>query len=142
MENPADIPSRGLNAIELERDMTFWLEGPPWLKTQFELVDDSLAPLPEGCDQELRNKREVVLFCSAGECKSVIDVERFSTFNHLRRVMAQVMKFIRILRKAPQDEMVLSRDMELAHTATNMHLPIQALNKKGNFVSQEMRLQS
>uniref|UniRef100_A0A1X7V1E5 Integrase catalytic domain-containing protein n=1 Tax=Amphimedon queenslandica TaxID=400682 RepID=A0A1X7V1E5_AMPQE len=31
--------------------------------------------------------------------------------------MAQVVKFIRILQKGPQDEMVLSRDMKLAHTA-------------------------
>ena len=58
-ENPADIPSRGMTALELSKSC-LWLSGPNWLCTSLDLPDlemDTDTEVPEEWCQEMKSKK-------------------------------------------------------------------------------------
>ena len=52
IRNPADIPSRGVSATDLQRRMSMWLYGPPHSGKSMELEKAELATLPKECLME------------------------------------------------------------------------------------------
>ena len=122
VDNPANIPSRGLNPADFRREMSFWLEGPVWLRRQLCLEDERDQVVPEKCLEELRKAdKKVLVLCTATTTHqaTVVDVERFSTLKRLLRVIAQVFRFIRLSRRRPEtgeiDKRLTACDMESAH---------------------------
>ena len=115
VENPADMPSRGLTPMELEDRMEFWLQGPDWLKNPLPLEEEQGHPIPDECLEEVRHRenRTVSLLTASVpvDVTTIIDARKFSTFRRLLKVMSQVFRFIRLLRH--YHETRVSKEMSL-----------------------------
>jgi len=106
--NPADHPSRGLEAQKL-RDCTVWGKGPPFLKSCQEewpdLVDlppsdTAMAELTKTSAQDTH----VLASVASGSVLNLTDVincNRFSSFKELLRVTAHVLRFVERCRGSP-----------------------------------------
>ena len=99
--NPADIPSRGMAALELSSCL-MWKDGPPWLNTPI-IVSPLPEDMPDQCLTELMSTPQEtghsLLVTEPSTIGQIIDVERFSTKQRLFRTTAYVLKFPRLLRK-------------------------------------------
>ena len=100
-ENPADIPTRGLTPSEL-RVNRMWKDGPPWLKT---LIDVTMPPdeIPEMCVPEIKTTSQRVehslVVTQSSDVSQLIDIKRFGSIHKLYRTTANVLKFIKVLRR-------------------------------------------
>ena len=101
IQNPADIPSRGVSATELQGKMDLWLHGPQCLEGCTEPEKQVLETFPRECLMEMKSKdREKVTFSMVNSNRpTVVPCEDYSTLQRLLRVTAYVLKFIRIIRK-------------------------------------------
>ena len=97
MSNPADLASRGATPAEL-LNSSLWWEGPPWLP-----LDPSCWPTPPTSQQPsvLPEVREAVLVTITEP--PLADWRRFSSWDHLVRVLAWVNHFITRSRTKPLD---------------------------------------
>ena len=108
-DNPADIPSRGLNPVELSK-CTLWMEGPKWLtnfKKNSESVFDS-THIPEEYFAEIRAEERAkcqretssVMLAAVEPCgiAQIMRAEDYSNLQRLLRVTALVLKFVRIMK--------------------------------------------
>ena len=106
--NPADIPSRGLTPSALA-ESTLWTNGPEWLVNAEDLEqEDQVLPMPEECISELKVKdREAVrglLITEKFGVSQIMEIEKYSSLNHLLRVTGHVLRFIWKLRHPRQPE--------------------------------------
>ena len=104
-ENPADLPSRGLNPIELSVSR-LWHCGPDWLLT----VQDERQPdvnMPTECFTVMKAKdkmtHSLITSTATINLESVIPCKRYSKFSHLILVTTYVMKFVHALKQAIKD---------------------------------------
>ena len=97
-ENPADIPSRGCNLDTLINDLEtkdLWFYGPKWLKDDINNYKSSvdLKIIPPGCQEELSKTVLTNKICHpTPSISSIIEINRFSSFNKLIRVTKLVLK--------------------------------------------------
>ena len=96
--NPADLPSRGLTALEVSTNQ-LWRQGPEWLSVGFEpSTGTEVSCMPEECTRELRSKpsQALTLVNVTSECSlsELIDCKRFSSLSKLLRVTAVVLRAI------------------------------------------------
>ena len=101
--NPADIPSRGTNLLEL-KESTVWLNGPAWLYNNTHHEYDNTT-IPDDCLREMKMTHEGVSMTThsfiASDCEQeglIVRCEEFSTFSRLLRVTSLVMRFIETLK--------------------------------------------
>ena len=91
MDNPADCASRGLFPSELI-DHTLWWEGPAWLKLpSSQWPEQSQVPETYPIPEE---EKEITFVAVAQPVEPLIPFDRFSSFNHLKRVTAWILRFI------------------------------------------------
>ena len=106
--NPADCASRGLFPTELI-DYDLWWHGPPWLKQ-----DSSLWPTQSvtvTCPSEEEVPCHVV---SIDDLEPLIPLDRYSSFSHLTRVTAWVIRFAHNCRgKANGSTLQLSHSLSI-----------------------------
>ena len=91
-ENPADCASRGLYPSEL-LDHSLWWKGPPWL-----YLDSSEWPKQatlQAVPPELSCEEKVSLHSTLIEKTPVIPIDRYSSFNKLKRITTLVQRFVR-----------------------------------------------
>ena len=121
VQNPADLPSRGLSCREFEDRLEFWLKGPCWLKEPLNMENSSIDPIPDECLSEMRRQDQTTttLSTTAGQVEgaSIVTIEHFSSLRHLLRVVAWVYCFVRRLRfpETREGEGLLAKDVEKAH---------------------------
>ena len=111
-ENPADIPSRGLAAQELQQCQMWW-HGPAWIgKGNNEKWEKE--ELPEGCKSELCSKeRSTVLLTNISEgIGNIISLNAFSRINKLFRLTALVLKAMGKMRRSEATEIGYRRKAE------------------------------
>ena len=105
--NPADIPSRGMNASQLSSS-ALWLSGPSWLSHYKEdsIEGSGAGRIPDECLAEMTAKNREQLktstFISTTEScsiSSLIDLNRFSNLHRLLRVTAYVLRFVKNLKE-------------------------------------------
>ena len=103
LENPADIPSRGMSISELA-DTSLWLDGPEWLHSN-DLPGDlsSDVSVPEECRDEMKRKEAaqhtLVTVQDSGvpQISQLIDARKYSSSYRLFQVTKWVLKFIRCI---------------------------------------------
>ena len=106
--NPADLPSRGLEAQKL-RDSTIWWEGPPFLKSCEDEWPNLVDPQPSDTIIAELTKTSAqdthVLASVSGSLvvnlTNIIDCQRFGDLRALLRVTAQVLRFLERCRGSP-----------------------------------------
>lgn len=109
-ENPADCASRGLFPSELiEHDL--WWNGPPWLRDSPDSWPQQI-PMPESTEHN-----EVVLSSIVVNNPPLIELDRFSSFTHLKRVTAWIIRFIdRCKHKSCVDSSLTAAELQRAET--------------------------
>ncbi|XP_044183283.1 uncharacterized protein LOC122963962 [Acropora millepora] len=105
IENPADLPSRGMKAEALKQSEIWW-HGPPWLvegKEMWPKFENTTEP-PSVCFDEMRvsdrpnNCTELVVTVRAPALSSVFYEQRYSDIKRLFRVTAFVLRFLHNLK--------------------------------------------
>ena len=115
VENPADIPSRGMLAQELGKEMR-WLSGPEWLTHSLNppIGEKSEEP-PEECLVERKKCLALINTSRGGSCLSqLIKPEKYSSLKKLLAVTALVMKFRSLTRKEDKTPHELQREARMA----------------------------
>ena len=106
-ENPADIGSRGVGAFELS-EAKLWWDGPEWLQSkEWPKKPENL----ETVETHEEEKKSVVLIASekvSASVGKVMNVEAFSSIQHLYRVTAWVKRFVSNL-KAKQRGVLVTK---------------------------------
>lgn len=105
-DNPADCASRGQFPSELiEHDL--WWEGPDWLKLPpVHWPDQSCVSEAVSIPEE---EKEATLVAVAQFVEPLIPLDRFSSYTHLKRVTAWVMRFIGNCRAAANKQQKTSQ---------------------------------
>ena len=96
VENPADCASRGLFPSEL-LDHSLWWHGPDWLRLPSSQWPGQ-SQLPESSVPE--EEREISLHLQVHDKAPIIPLDRYSSYSHLKRVTAWVLRFVRNCRAA------------------------------------------
>ena len=114
-QNPADLPSRGVNSSQLI-DSTLWMIGPTWISDpEFELQCPDLHPVPDECFIETRVKNHPALssLLTHDTCQgeAILNCEQFSTLGQLLKVTAHVMNFISILKSKVKGSLQTEEDI-------------------------------
>ncbi len=126
--NPADLPSRGLTALELSMNR-LWKEGTEWLKLGTDPLPSRPAAdtMPEECAQELRvttNSLSLISGESRNTIEDLMTCQNFSTYSRLLRVTAQVLKAVKRFKtgksRSPDDATTITPG-ELAEAETLDH---------------------
>ena len=128
IENPADIPSRGMEPSQLS-SCSLWLRGPPWLCGGSGSPNcDELATMPEECGLEQKKvKHSHTLLAPASDDKQVkignlMMCGDFNSKTRRLRVTAQVLKCSRIwtrkIRSSDSEftQRITSQDLQEAET--------------------------
>ena len=147
--NPADLPSRGLDAHQL-LGCTMWWEGPSFLK----LGEESWPILQEVKPSDVifaeltkSERSETHVLTSIGgqatfNMDNVIDCQRFSEFKLLLRVTAHVLRFVEIVKSSPLCVLDLihghgqleARELDRAETLWIRSIQFQAFEKEIRFL--------
>ena len=104
VENPADVPSRGLDPMALSISC-LWTNGPNCLRDPVDAKNvESTTPMPTECAVEMRakNREESLSLLVAGVCPTldrVIRCEDFSSLQVLLNVTSHVLQFVENLKK-------------------------------------------
>ena len=146
--NPADLPSRGLTALELSMNR-LWKEGPEWLKLGTDPLPSRPAAdaMPEECAQELKVTTKSLSLISA-ESRNTIEglmtCQNFSTYSRILRVTAQVLKAVKRFKtgkSGSSDDTTTITPAELAEAETLWIISVQQqFNNEKNFQYQRRKL--
>ena len=99
-ENPADIPSRGTDPCGLVQN-SLWLYGPSWFHNGISDTEDPMQ-MPEACEAERRKLKKTVTMLVTDDnvnIGSLINSKDFSSKERLIRVTANVLRFVKALRR-------------------------------------------
>ena len=103
VDNPADVPSRGLTPLELSANR-LWHCGPDWLAKKTDEVLLGGAEAPEDCVAEMRSEDRKAHTLLAGDAavslEDVITCRNYSSVGRLLTVTAYVLKFVQALKQA------------------------------------------
>ncbi|XP_068708188.1 uncharacterized protein [Montipora foliosa] len=151
-QNPADLPSRGLNAKELSVN-TIWWNGPKFLynpESEWSLSEQRQEEDEVALKEAVKNPFEIThsLVSRSPSCSidpkidALIDVKRFSELTKLRRLTAIVVGFVNNLKDKVQskskpengNEILSALNLAKAEELWNLELCKRLhLNKKSSF---------
>ena len=88
IQNPADIPSRGLSAAEVQCKMDMWLHGPPCVEFSARLENPVLENFPREClvEMKVKDRNEVTLNVVSSNIPAILSCEDYSNLQILLRV--------------------------------------------------------
>ena len=111
-ENPGDHASRGIRLRD-EQKVQMWLYGPPQLKQSSKNVPDQVFEVDDD-DPEVQNKN-VVVTSVLNECDVLTVLEnRCSTWFKMKRVMAWVLRFIKVCKGNKLESTLSVADVTIA----------------------------
>ena len=124
VDNPADLPSRGMTVSELSVSR-LWNCGPKWLGS--ELCDSmctavTSSDMPNDCLVEMKCSADGIhslIVNTPVNCEDVIQYNRYSSLRRLLSVTAYVLKFIESLKEAIQQHSTITgNDLALSTEET------------------------
>ena len=148
VENPSDLPSRGVNAGELDNK---WKHGPKWLIEQPDRWPLPISPLDtEESMKEVKRSVKGLKGCivlstmshaESFNLEAIIDPTEFSSFARLKRITAYVYRFINNLKFPKQPLEGRLRADEVAKAEAKWVYTMQMrLTKDKNFCKLEAKL--
>ena len=124
-ENPADIPSRGMNSTNL-KNCTLQQSGPEWLKEDSELwLTWNIEKIDQGTIDKIKSEvkgskvlHEATIISQDTNQENEsqitrpfeIDEEQFSSYSKVMRITAQANRFIQNLKRIPTPKEALTAD--------------------------------
>ena len=117
-DNPADIPTRGMTALELNRSK-MWFHGPAWLKTikqewptcEIEIITEKIL---QEISKETKGSKFLMEISQVAQLKGEdshpvkspfeLQLENFSSFNKLVRLTAWLQRFVKKLKKMSKEK--------------------------------------
>ena len=109
VENPADLPSRGMNLSDLIEELCCF-NGPTWLSIYPRIEGSCLSlriysVLPPQMILKLKKKQEAISFMTNDHhpLNILLECEKNSSFQRIIRVIALVFKFMSVLKSMLQD---------------------------------------
>lgn len=125
VQNPADILSRGCSPEDLKHcDM--WWNGPPFLRD----IDYEVESTPDVPEELIPELKQIVVTSSSATVEGEPVLERFSSFSKLQRVLAQVVRFIRLVR-TPKEKRSHWNNITVQDMQGAMGYIIRALQQTG-----------
>ena len=111
LDNPADLGSRGVNALYLKENELWW-KGPVWLRKgqsnwpkDFKIVESN-----EVSEERKQTAIATTVITERKGISQVIDIDRYSSLGKLLRVTAFTQRFIsNLMRKKKGKELILDR---------------------------------
>ncbi len=140
IENPADCSSRGIFPSELAQHDLWWT-GPPWLRLP--LTEWPCQSFPPPAESE-EVKKELCMVTIVRRKNPIIPYDRFSSFSHLKRVTAWIIRFInncksksnKITSPLTVDELILAESYWISIAQNDQFsCEIQELTTHGNISS-------
>ena len=104
LQNPADLPSRGIAASELVNSETWW-SGPSWLRQGEETWPemDLSRYAPEAVIEERKAVATMVNVITTEPITPLLEIEDYSSLTRLLRTMAWVLRFTRNCTLSPEN---------------------------------------
>ena len=95
IENPADIPSRGITPTELAR-CKLWRYGPDWLIQRNLVLEEDSCDIPEECLKEIKGTHCYVTHTSQTtlDLDKIISYKNFCHLQRLLRVTGYILRFV------------------------------------------------
>lgn len=123
-DNPADLLTRGVSFEEFKAKFQLWTRGPDWLVENRWPVSD-LNCLTEK-NKTLVQMQTCVSACECNPGVSIIDTNKYSSFNRLINVTSYVLKFIYKCKKQTVDSYkmainYLTKQMQHEHFKSELH---------------------
>ncbi len=106
VSNPADLPSRGLSALETAMSQ-LWRQGPNWLYENFPWKSPENTSMPEECAIELKataSHLSLLTTDAKGSVDKLLSCNKFSSLSKLLRVTALIVKAIKRFKGAAADD--------------------------------------
>ena len=121
-ENPADIISRGGMFVTLNSE--FWKRGPKFLQDDFKFGDQGVVDLSDKDPEVKTEKLEASTLTTFVQESNFIDqvIERFSSWEKIKRVVALVLKFVGKLKGAKLGKHVSVEELNLAEVLIIRHV--------------------
>ena len=146
-DNPADLLTRGVTCDHLISSGLWW-NGPQWLSLPLEYQPSQQRSEdipPEACEEE----RRVTRVCTAVAVKPFIDMSRYSTWMKLIRVIAYVLKAVKLFKAICKSQVteLSAEEMQQAELKCCMWVQQDAYKedyeqlKAGEVLSKSSRLQ-
>ncbi|XP_078357270.1 uncharacterized protein LOC144642154 [Oculina patagonica] len=93
LQNPADLPTRGLPASQL-RESHLWWKGPSWLQESEKDWPEDLRSKPSSEIVDPEKKSKASVSCVVQPKEPFIDFTRFSKYSRLLRTVAWIRRFV------------------------------------------------
>ena len=142
-QNPADCASRGLFPLQL-KGHDLWWKGPQWLLLDPSHWPESPTALSETIPEEEREVCNLTNIASIYPIEPVIPTTRFSTFTHLKRVTAWILRFVNNLRSVSSKRSLSPHltvpELNSAECYWLMHVQKEAFPKERNALEKERPL--
>ena len=148
LENPADIPSRGITPTQLASSNLWW-NGPSWLATQGKPSgEEDVTEMKIKEEKALENGTLSALLVhgTTNSLSNLINCKDYSRLDSLLRVTALVVKFVKVLKSRKEGDCVkkvpelTSRDIEEAQIRWIRELQCQ-MKSNGKFKTWNKELQ-
>ena len=138
IQNPADIPSRGLSPVELQEKLGLW--PPTWSLLQSPTESGETTTTPEQCLVEIktRDKERLMTLLTSSTQSVILTCESFSCLTRLLRVTAYVFRFVNTLQNHDSSRTSTSDRASLTLTPDEIKLALTYWLKVSQSPMQEM----
>ena len=131
IENPADIPSRGIMPTELT-NCRLWRHGPTWLVERNPVLEGEGNAMPDECLKEIKSTRCYVMHASQImlSLDKIICCKNFGCLRRLLRVTSYVLKFVEQCKSRARASEIVATELTAKDVAKAEIIWVKELQKE------------
>ena len=131
IENPADIPSRGIMPTELT-NCRLWRYGPTWLVERNPVLEGEGNAMPDECLKEIKSTRCYVMHASQImlSLDKIICCKNFGCLRRLLRVTSYVLKFVEQCKSRARASEIVATELTAKDVAKAEIIWVKELQKE------------